>query len=95
MILVDKPCTRFEPISSDECGNSGLASLHLLKECRSNMFNGEFCQADKTLPDGNTNHEISNCGRYFDVFKCIIGTNTISDMIIHFVVLKLLSSMLV
>ena len=33
------------------------------------MKNGELCQADRTLPDGNVQFDINNCGNY-DVFVC-------------------------
>ena len=74
MFLVETPC-RFEPIANKECPADPD-----LKECTSHMMNGEFCEADQRLPDGNTNYNINNCGNY-DVFKCIIGTYTISCII--------------
>ena len=38
------------------------------------MAHGELCEADDTLPDGQTNYDVDNCppggsGAY-DVFRC-------------------------
>ena len=81
MFLVETPC-RFEPIANNECPADPD-----LKECTSHMMNGEFCEADQRLPDGNTNFDINNCGNY-DVFKCIIGIYTVYGIMINFVVLN-------
>lgn len=37
-------------------------------ECSSEMGCNELCEADKTLPDGNSNYNIDNCGAY-DIFR--------------------------
>ena len=44
-----------------------------LPECHRDMSNGELCDADGPLPDGNQKYEVNNCGA-FDVFKCVKGT---------------------
>ena len=44
-----------------------------LPECTQSMGNGELCEADGQLPDGNQNYDVNNCGLY-DVFKCVKGT---------------------
>ena len=33
------------------------------------MEKGDNCEADRTLPDGNVQFNINNCGSY-DVFEC-------------------------
>ena len=53
-----------------------------LPECSQNMENGQYCEADRPLPDGQDNwnlqlFEKNNCGQApyaFDVFRCIRGT---------------------
>jgi hypothetical protein len=45
-----------------------------MAECSLNMSNGELCEADQTLPDGNANYNVNNCGNY-DIFKCATGTH--------------------
>ena len=40
------------------------------------MAHGELCEADDTLPDGQTNYDIDNCGGgsgAYDVFRCNRG----------------------
>ena len=57
----------FEPVPDTECpSDSDLA------ECTRTMSHGELCEADQTLPDGNSNVDVNNCGGY-DVFKCVKG----------------------
>jgi len=60
-------------VSSSECpGDNGKS----LPECSVNMSEGDLCEADKALPNGETNFNINNCGGY-DVFKysCDVQTN--------------------
>ena len=54
-------------------GSSECPSDSDLAECSSNMKTNNLCEADKTLPDGNTNFDVNNCGSDYDVFKCIRG----------------------
>ena len=58
----------FEPVPDTECPNY----LAYLAECTRTMSNGELCEADQTLPDGNSNYHVNNCGGA-DVFKCVKG----------------------
>jgi len=46
-----------------------------LPECTAQMACGDVCEADRTLPDGNTNYNIDNCGSY-DVFEKVCGQAT-------------------
>merc|ERR1719191_1080893 len=43
-----------------------------LPECTDQTACGGLCEADQTLPDGNTNFDINNCGGY-DVFQKVCG----------------------
>ena len=49
-----------------------------MKECDPNMSNNELCEADKPLPDGNTDYEVDNCVDEFDVYKCVRGKQIFS-----------------
>ena len=55
----------------DECPLDGH-----IPECSSSMTNGQLCEADKTLPDGNRDYNVNNCGGSdnFDIWKCERGT---------------------
>ena len=57
-------CSKFRAIKSSRCPKD----LDL-PECTVDMIYGELCEADKTLPDGNDNFNIDNCGD-FDIFEC-------------------------
>lgn len=57
-------CSKFRAIKSSKCPKD----LDL-PECTVDMIYGELCEADKTLPDGNDNFNIDNCGD-FDIFEC-------------------------
>ena len=56
------------PISTNECPSNPD-----LPECTTSMSNGELCEADGPLPDGNQNYDVNNCEPAYDVFKCVIG----------------------
>ena len=60
-------CT-FIPISDFECP----LNPSKYSECSMAMENDQFCEADKTLPDGNVHFDINNCDTY-DVFVCAKG----------------------
>ena len=64
-------------LSGEECTFIPVSSCPTdsdLDECHNGMTNGELCEADKRLPDGNSNFDIDNCGG-LDVFKCFsLGT---------------------
>ena len=62
----------FVAVTASECPSNGD-----LSECTDTMNNGDFCEADRALPDGTTYFDINNCGGY-DIFKCVKGTNRIS-----------------
>ena len=38
------------------------------------MSDGELCEADNPLPDGNQDYNVDNCGVDWDIFKCVKGT---------------------
>ena len=61
-----EPC-RFVAVEPSECPPGDL------EECSSNMATNQLCEADFTLPDGNTNYDINNCDQYYDVFKFVSG----------------------
>ena len=58
----------YVPVSQNECPSNPE-----LPECTPSMSNGELCEADVPLPDGNQNYDVNNCAGY-DVFKCVTGT---------------------
>ena len=37
------------------------------------MNQGDLCEADGPLPDGNNNYDIDNCPGKYDIFKCVKG----------------------
>jgi len=56
---------RFEAIDSNECpANPNL------QECTADMACNALCEADRPLPDGQSNFDINNCGGY-DVWRKI------------------------
>ena len=55
MILV--PCV-YRAVRPSQCPSS---ELYRMQDCHRLMSNGEFCEADQKLPDGNPNYEINNC----------------------------------
>ena len=57
------------PISPNECPSNPD-----LSECTTSMRNGQLCEADGTLPDGNAYYNVNNCNRDYDVFECVRGT---------------------
>ena len=77
----------FLPLPVSDCPQNGNM-LEAMAECHSEMTNGSLCQADKTLPDGNTNFDINNCKvtggdiiGHYDVFVCAkIGRKSHHDM---------------
>merc|ERR1712117_515501 len=60
------------PISASECPSDDGRNL---PECSTSMSEGELCEADRRLPNGNSNYNINNCGNY-DVFKYSCGGST-------------------
>ena len=48
-----------------------------LSECTASMHYGDICKASTTLPDGNFNYDVQNCGlslfNRYNVFKCEKG----------------------
>ena len=50
-----------------ECPSRDAAKV--MADCTTAMNNGQQCEADQNLPDGNTSYNINNCGVY-DIFKC-------------------------
>jgi len=57
------------PISPADCPPDGA----LLSDCHVSMSEGELCEADSPLPNGETNIEVNNCGG-FDVYRFECGT---------------------
>merc|ERR1711953_420780 len=47
-----------------------------LPECTDQTACGDLCEADQPLPDGNTNFDIDNCDRGYDVFQKTCGQGT-------------------
>ena len=54
-----------------------------LSECSAGMHYGDICQASTTLPDGNFNYDVQNCGfnwlnhNKYNVFECKKGKNNL------------------
>lgn len=42
------------------------------------MNEGELCEADSTLPNGETNYNVNNCGNY-DVFRYTCSSNRVAN----------------
>ena len=64
---------KFVPVSQNECPSNVIA-IYKLPECDHSMSNGELCEANRPLPDGNKNYNVDNCKTHTDVFKCVKGT---------------------
>ena len=62
----------FEAVPSSQCPSNPID----LTECDVSMATGEFCRANKALPDGNIDFDINNCHHSYDVFRCTRGNNT-------------------
>ena len=75
MYIFSGAACNFEAISSNECPSNPD-----LSECSFGMDDNELCEADSTLPDGNSNYNIDNCGTY-DVFKCAKGIIDINNWV--------------
>ena len=60
----------FVPVEAWKCPSEDVMSN--LRECSAEMSSNKFCEADQALPDGNSNFEINNCGKY-DIFQCMKG----------------------
>jgi len=65
------------PISASECPSDDGRNL---PECSTSMSEGELCEADRRLPNGNSNYNINNCGNY-DVFKYSCGGSTVCNYV--------------
>ena len=52
------------------------------------MSKNDLCEADKTLPDGNTDYNIDNCPGGYDVFRYISG-KFIVKICCHIVTIKI------
>ena len=65
----EKGCS-FVPVSPAECPSDFDFPL---AECSNSMHHNELCEADQTLPDGNTIYDVDNCQLSHDVFKCMKG----------------------
>merc|ERR1719284_611036 len=66
-LFLQMPCytcdMEWVAVSADECpANADI------NECTSTMNSGTLCEADTTLPDGNDNYDVNNCGD-FDIFR--------------------------
>jgi len=62
----------FVAVSASECPEGNGRTLN---ECSTSMSNGELCEADRALPDGQSNYDINNCG-YYDVFRYVCGSDS-------------------
>jgi hypothetical protein len=45
------------------------------------MAENDLCEADKVLPNGDTNFDINNCDDLFDVFRFTSRCNSILQII--------------
>lgn len=61
---------RWEPVPTDHCPPNDYNQLRNMEECTLDMRVGELCEADRALPDGNSDFNINNCGA-FDVFRVV------------------------
>ena len=44
-----------------------------MPECSYSLSNNDLCEAERALPDGNTNYDINNCPGDYDVFRYVSG----------------------
>jgi len=59
------------PVLSSECPFNPAS----FPNCHDSMDSGELCEADTTLPNGNVNFDIDNCGVY-DIFRYQCGDSS-------------------
>ena len=52
-----------------------------LPECSYSLSNNDLCEAERTLPDGNSNYDINNCPGDYDVFRYVSGNSSFIDLI--------------
>jgi len=60
------------PIDASDCPSD---NGKFLGQCTTSMSDGELCEADLVLPNGNSNFEINNCDIY-DVFRYECNSST-------------------
>ena len=68
------------PTPNCPCSVWNARGCENLSECTAGMHYGDICQASTTLPDGNSNYDVWNCGfgfNLYNVFKCEEGKKSI------------------
>jgi len=60
-------------IRGSECRNACPTSMDCrrMRECADDMTDGEYCEADRLLPNGNGQYDVNNCYGMFDVFRYV------------------------
>ena len=72
----------FIGILRDECPCTDDAQSGCdLPECSYSLSNNDLCEAERTLPDGNSNYDINNCPGDYDVFRYVSGNLSFINMI--------------
>ena len=72
----------FIGILRDECPCTDDAQSGCdLPECSYSLSNYDLCEAERTLPDGNSNFDINNCPGDYDVFRYVSGKLSFINMI--------------
>ena len=72
------PCV-FKAVSASECPSNGNGDL---PDCTISMNNNDLCEAEQTLPDGNSHFEVNNCPGDYDIFKCVKGNMLLQCIVI-------------
>ena len=68
------------PANECPCTNADTSGCDL-QECSYSMSINALCEADQTLPDGNTNWETDQCPGTYDVYRFTGGNIVLQDKI--------------
>ena len=65
----------FTPVGDKDCPCSSNQDSFCndFPECSYGMTVNDLCEADRALPDGNTNYNIDNCPGGHDIFRYVGG----------------------
>ena len=57
------------PVEFDSChcNATNIVNCREMRTCSVNMNDGELCEADSQLPNGNHNYQSNNCANNYDI----------------------------